>query len=104
MESTGGCVMGAKVLNGEVEVGDTVAIGVRDGNSGGIRIGRVLEVKYQGDRRQYDYEAREYRQVPVYSLKIKVTLSSEYRYQDSLDAAPPRWYGTGNVAVINVTA
>jgi len=69
--------VGAKVLNGTVEVGDRIAVGVRDGNSGGIRLAEVMEI-VPFESRAYNYELRKYEPVTVYQLKAKVILTSGY--------------------------
>lgn len=89
--------LSAKVLNGEVRVGDQVAVGVRDGNCGGIRLGTVVAIRITGTQRQFDYKLADYTDQPVYSVKVQLTASSEWLRADDWSTVPPRWYGTDNM-------
>lgn len=69
--------MRAEVLNGHVEAGDRVAIGVRDGNCGGIRVGEVLGVVSLGVRGAFDFETRSRVEREHFKLQVRVDLTSD---------------------------
>lgn len=86
-------------LNGVVVEGATVAIGVRDGNSGGIRLGVVEEVRHQRhwDGKpafRWNRETQDYTD-PVCQVKVRVTATSGYG-----ETGKTWWYGTENMVIV----
>lgn len=69
--------MNAEVLNGSVEVGDRIAVGVRDGSSGGIRLARVVELVPYGSHR-WNNETRKSEPITAYKIKAALILTSGY--------------------------